>query len=91
MSRISRLAHQAPAVLVLGLLGVGIALTRPPDYRPGLYVVGGACLLGALLRLVLPALRVGLLAVRGRATDVVTLTLLGAAIITLATVVPRAR
>jgi len=57
-------------LVVAGLATVG---TRVSYGRPGLYVVSAALLLGALLRLLLPARRAGLLAVRSRPVDVLVL------------------
>ena len=89
MSRTDRLAHELPVVTVVFLGLAGIVYAAAFHYwRRGLYVVAGACLLGALLRLVLPARQVGSLAVRSRGVDVVTLAVLGAALALLAGAVP---
>jgi hypothetical protein len=88
VSRATRLGNELPAaaVVAVGLLGVVAAAQH--HWRKGLYVVAAACLLGALLRLALPTRRIGALAVRGRAVDVVTLLVLGAAVAVLANTVP---
>ena len=53
-------------------------------------VVGGAALLAAAVaRLLLPARLAGLLATRNRATDVITLTVLGAGLLVAGLVLPR--
>ena len=85
MSRTDRIAHELPlvAVVAVGLAGVVYAAAFH-YWRRGLYVVAAACVLGAVIRLLLPARQVGSLAVRGRAVDVLTLTLLGGAIAFLA-------
>jgi hypothetical protein len=54
-------------------------------------VLAAAVLLGAFLRLVLPPQRAGLLAVRGRTVDVLTLATLGVALFLTAVVVPPPR
>jgi Protein of unknown function (DUF3017) len=51
-------------------------------------LIGGALLAGAALRLFLPVRRVGLLAVRSRAFDVVMLAALGAGVILATALVP---
>jgi hypothetical protein len=81
VSRTERLAHELPIVTVvaLGLVGIGYAAVLH-HWRRGLYVVAGACVLGAVLRLFLPARRVGSLAVRGKGVDVATLLVLGLAV-----------
>jgi hypothetical protein len=89
VSRAARLAHELPAVAVVALGLGGVVYAAAFHYwRRGLYVVAAACVVGALLRLALPARRVGSLAVRGKAVDVVTLVVLGAALAFLAGAVP---
>jgi TRAP-type mannitol/chloroaromatic compound transport system permease large subunit len=51
-------------------------------------VAGGALLVAAAARLVLPARLAGMLAVRNRMTDVVTLVVLGASLLTAGLVLP---
>ena len=51
-------------------------------------IAGGALLVAAVVRLVLPARLAGLLAVRNRMTDVVTLVVLGASLLTAGLVLP---
>jgi hypothetical protein len=77
----------ALAVVAVGLLGIVYAAAFH-YWRRGLYVVAAACVLGAVLRLVLPVRRVGSLAVRGRVTDVLTLGVLGLGVALLAGAVP---
>jgi len=55
----------------------------------GAVVSGIAVLVGAFLRLALPARLVGLLGTRKRAADVVTLTVIGAGLIAAGLVLPR--
>jgi hypothetical protein len=74
---------------VLAIFAAGIVLVAFDHWRKGLYAVGVALLLGGFLRLVLPTRRAGLLAVRSRIADVVTLAALGAAVLLLAAVVPN--
>ena len=65
-----------------------MALVGLHYWRKGLFVIGLALLLGGFLRLVLPARRIGVLAVRGRASDVLTLAVFGAAVVLISAVVP---
>ena len=89
MTRAARLANEAAAAAVVAVGLAGIVYAAVFHYwRRGLYVVAAACLLGAALRLFLPARRVGSLAVRTRAVDVVTLAVLGTAVAFLAGAVP---
>jgi hypothetical protein len=85
VTRATRLGHEGPAlaVLAVGLAGVVVA-TALHHWRAGLYVVAAALLLGAVLRLVLPARQVGSLAVRAKPVDVATLLVLGVALALLA-------
>ncbi|GAB2693410.1 DUF3017 domain-containing protein [Kitasatospora kifunensis] len=76
--------RQWPITLVLAVVGIGLAITWRADFRYGLLVIGGAMLLGALLRLLLP--EVGMLAVRSRFTDVLVLLCFATVIVMLALV-----
>ena len=85
--------QQWPLLLVSALVlgGVVAALLGPDTWRAGCLVVGGALVLGALLRLVLTTRRAGLLRVRSKAFDVGVLLLTGGAILVLSVVVPPGR
>lgn len=72
--------HLAFAVVVLITLA-GIALMLEYRWRKGAALVGGALLVAALFRALLPPRRAGLLAVRGRPVDVLSYTGLGALIL----------
>ena len=80
--------HEAPLALVVGTVTAGLVAVALNYWRTGLFLVAGALVLGALLRLVLPEREAGLLVVRSRALDVVALGLLGVGIGVLAAVVP---
>ena len=74
--------RQWPIVVVLTMVGVGLAVTALNEFRPGVITIGAALVVGCLLRIVLP--EVGMLAVRSRFTDVLVTGILGIAIILLA-------
>jgi hypothetical protein len=88
VTRAPRLANEWPALLVLAVGLFGVVAAAQHHWRKGLYVAASALLLGAVLRLVLPARRVGSLAVRAKTIDVVTLLVLGAGLALLAGAVP---
>ena len=88
MTPSSRLTGEVPALTVLALTAAGLIAAATGAWRVGLWVVAAGCLLGALLRLVLPTRRAGLLAVRSRAVDVIVLGGFGAAVLLIAAAVP---
>ena len=73
------------------LLGLVISVVGPDSWRLGGLVIGCALLVGAAIRIVLPAREVGLLQVRGRGFDIAALTIGGVAIIALAIAIPPGR
>lgn len=75
-------ARQWPILAVLALVGLGLLLTAFDVFRYGTILIGGALLVGGVLRWTLPD--VGMLAVRSRFTDLVTYGVLGMAIVLLA-------
>lgn len=78
-------------MLFAGILGgvcLGLLLVSQDYWRRGLLTVGGVLLVAAVLRLCLPGRKVGMLAVRGRLFDTVTLVVLGGAVIVLTLEVP---
>ena len=91
MTRTSRLVTELPSLVVCLVAAAGLYWVWRHNWREGLFVLAAAFLAGSLLRLVLPARRVGLLAVRGRFLDVLFLGGLGAAVLLLAAVVPFQR
>ena len=72
----------------LGVLAAAVVFASMGRWRMAALLVGGALLLAAALRLVLPTLAGGLLVVRRRWIDVTVLTLLGTAVVLLAFAVP---
>lgn len=81
--------RELPILGVLAVVAAGLVLGAVRQWRAGALVIAAGLLLAAVLRLVLPARRAGLLVVRSRRLDVATLLLLGAALMTLASSVPE--
>lgn len=79
-------------VVVAGVaLGLVVTVLGESTWRVGAVVVGAALLVGAVERLVLSDRAAGLLQVRGKAFDVAVLGLAGAAVVTVALLVPPGR
>src|ERR1700689_1946732 len=76
-------------VLVCVVAGLYIAWSQGSAGGKGAVVGGVALLIAALVRLALPARLVGLLGTRKRATDVLTLAVIGAGLIIAGLVLPR--
>ena len=91
MIRPTRLANEIPVAMVLAVAAGGLFAVSQGFWRRGLGVVAVALLVAAALRLALPTRRAGLLAVRGKALDVVVLGVFGGAMLLLAAVVPPPR
>jgi Protein of unknown function (DUF3017) len=82
------LIRQLPLLAVLITVGIGLLMVTFEHWRKGLVVVGLALVGGAALRLLLPLRRVGFLAVRSRAMDVVLLAGTGLAFTVIALAIP---
>lgn len=83
-----------PHVVVLVCVAAGIYIAWHQGSRgggQGGVIAGVALLVAAVIRLALPARLAGLLAVRHRATDVVTLIVLGASLLIAGLVLPGLR
>ena len=76
-------------VLVCVVAGLYIAWSQGSAGGKGAVIGGIALLIAALVRLALPARLVGLLGTRKRATDVLTLAVIGAGLIIAGLVLPR--
>ncbi|MGH3755390.1 MAG: DUF3017 domain-containing protein [Pseudonocardiaceae bacterium] len=72
MTQRTSLRPQLTFGLVLAVVAVGMVRIAQYHWREGTVIIGGALLLAAGLRAVLPPERTGLLGVRRRALDVVT-------------------
>ncbi len=88
---IERTIDQWPLALVLLGLVVGLVVLSFYDFRAGSITLGVAIIFGAALRTVLPHDRAGLLAIRTRPVDLVTMYGLGIALTTVAVLIPPAR
>ena len=75
--------------LVVVVLAVGLLTVAFGYWRRGTEYVGVAVVLAMMLRLVLPTHAVGMLAVRGRIFDAVTMLLIGGAVVVFSILVPR--
>jgi hypothetical protein len=88
---IERTIDQWPLALVLLAMVVSLVVLTFYDFRAGSIMLGGSVLFAAAMRTVLPRERAGLLAIRGRSIDLVTMYGLGIALTTVAVLVPPAR
>jgi hypothetical protein len=75
-------------LLVLTVVGAAIAVVALGEWRSGIRLMGGALVLGALVRLVLGPRDAGMLSVRHKVLDAAILLLLGGALIFLAGSIP---
>ena len=88
---IERTIDQWPLALVLLGLVAGLLVLTFVEFRVGSIMLGVAVIFGAALRTVLSPERAGLLAIRSRPVDLVTMYGLGVALTTVAVLVPPAR
>jgi Protein of unknown function (DUF3017) len=86
----TRMPVHAPIILVFAVVAVGMVRVLTQHWREGAALLGGALLLAALLRVVLPTDRVGLLAIRSRPVDVLVYLAFGGALLVLALTIVRA-
>jgi len=79
-----------PYLLVLAGVGAGLlwAVHASWDAGRGAGLVGGSLLAAGLARLVLPPRYAGLLSSRGKASDVLAFTVLGAGVLAVALMLP---
>ena len=85
---VQRAVDQWPLALVLLGVTVGLVVLTFYDFRAGAVIVGASIIFAAALRTVLSHDRAGLLAVRGKPIDQVTVYGLGIALTILALIVP---
>jgi hypothetical protein len=76
--------RELPLALIIGGVALGLVIIGLHHFRWGNLLIAGSLLAGAFFRLVLPTRRAGLLAVRSRFTDVVTMSAMGGSLMLLA-------
>jgi hypothetical protein len=76
-------------LVVLAATLVGLVIVVVDEWRTGLTVVGAANVAGGLARLVIPNDSAGMLGIRRKVIDVLTMVGVGAALIVLAVVIPE--
>ncbi len=85
----SRIPSALPAALVAAVALAGMALVLTQHWRKGAVLLGAALLVAALLRMLLPLDRAGLLAIRSRVVDVLCYTGFGVVMVVLAVTITR--
>lgn len=73
-----------PLIVVVGVILVAVMLVIAGRWRRGAVVLGAAALLTSFLRATTPEERIGVLAVRSRPVDVISLALVGSVIVWIA-------
>lgn len=76
-------------LVVLGVAAIGLIVVATADWRIGVGVLGAGLLIAAAGRLALGEHESGMLRVRGKTFDVITLSGLGVLLIVLALVIPN--
>lgn len=85
----SRVPGFLPAALVAAITLAGMGLVLTQHWRRGAVLLGGALLVAAVLRLAVPPERIGLLAIRSRAIDVLCYGAFGVVMVVLAVQITR--
>jgi len=80
--------RQWPLLLVLAVIAVGTVIVADNHFRRGTFIIAGGICLAVVLRAVLPSGVAGLLKVRSRAIDLLTLGFLGAGTLIASLIVP---
>ena len=80
--------HEWPLILVLAVLGTALWIVAADHFRRGTVLFALGVCLAAALRAVLPNGSVGLLQVRSRVVDVLTLAVIGGGTLVAALIVP---
>ncbi|MGY1842573.1 DUF3017 domain-containing protein [Modestobacter sp. SYSU DS0875] len=80
--------RQWPLLLVIVVVGAGLGLVALEQWRRGLVLMGVAVVGAGLMRLLLPARRIGFLAVRSRPVDVGLSLVVGLAVAGIALAIP---
>ena len=85
----SRLPAEWPMIVVLAIAAAGLLRVATANWREGSVLLGGALLVAAVLRAVLPPDRAGLVAIRSRIVDILAYSGLGLAVVLLAFTITR--
>jgi len=85
---LSQLPYELPYVLALCGVAGSLVMYATNHFRKGSALLAAGVLFGALARLVLPESQVGMLAIRKKWLDVLTMTALAVAVAVVAWVVP---
>ncbi|MCU1663500.1 MAG: hypothetical protein QOI36_327 [Pseudonocardiales bacterium] len=85
----TRLPVHAPMTLVMIIAAAGMVRVLTQHWREGAVLLGGALIVAAVLRVLLPVDRVGLLAIRSRAIDVLCYSAFGVVMTALAVTITR--
>ncbi|MFC5992752.1 DUF3017 domain-containing protein [Pseudonocardia hispaniensis] len=85
-----QLSTHGPLLLVLLIMALGLVRVLTAHWRQGSVLLGGALLVAAVLRILLPDNRIGLLAIRSRVIDVLCYSGFGLVMIVLAMTITRA-
>ena len=88
---VQRAVDQWPLALVLIGVAVGLVVLALGSFRVGSVMVGASVIFAGALRTVLTHERAGLLAIRSRSLDLLTIYSLGIALTMFALLVPRPR
>jgi hypothetical protein len=86
----ARLPLHAPLILVLLIAAAGLVRILQAHWREGTVLLGGALLVAAVLRVLLPDERIGLLAIRSRPVDLLCYGGFGVVMVALAVTITRA-
>ncbi len=92
MSAARAIRHELPFIAVVALIGAGLLLLSiaSDHWLRGVLLMAGGFALGAVLRLVLPDDRAGLLAVRRRSFDFLCFATISVLAVIFAVLLPRA-
>jgi hypothetical protein len=84
MKHLGKLANELPLLGLVVTVLIGVALAMTHRWRAGIVLSGIGLICGAAVRATLPDERVGMLVVRGRLFDVLTLAVAGGTLVVLA-------
>jgi hypothetical protein len=85
----SRLPLHLPAGMVALIVALGMLRVLTQHWRQGALLIGGALLVAAVFRAVIPDDRIGLLAVRSRPVDVLCYSVLATLMIVVAVLISK--